>query len=226
MNSHTGNRLSSMGKLRSILLVYIFLIIALGGCSTVVKMSYSPAYIEKRSLVESDISNGKPISVLLLPFKDKREQNEDPFLIYKGISLEKQTLSEYLYHALFKDLKMIGFNVLQGSDKDLSFKEVEFGKKSVNDNIKFVLSVEVHECIPDYEMNFVTVQPYSTFNFHVMIWDNTKSKMVYNERIFKKIMGVETASSSFKNMVNTLLNEDLTIVNVDIAEILASFKGS
>ncbi len=36
-------------------------------------------------------------------------------------------------------------------------------------------------------------------------------------------MGVETRTSTIVNMVKKLLNEDLEIINIDIAEILSGF---
>lgn len=217
---NTGDIMSSM---KNLIMIFIFacLLSALSGCSTtVLKMSYSPAYTEKRALVESTINTDKQVSILLLRFKDKRGQISDPMLIYKRVSLEGQPLSEYLHNALLKDLKLLGFNVAQDNDKKLDIKEIESGKKTVGNSIRFVLAVEVNKSIPDYESNFWSVQPYSTFDFQIVIWDNIKAKIVYNKRLFKKIMGAKTSSITFKDMVTRLLNEDLTVINIEIAEIL------
>jgi len=209
-----------LGRSVSILLCTCSVIIT-SGCSTAIKMSYSPAYIEKITVVKSNISKVEATSILLLPFKDKR-RIKNPSLIYKRISLDNQTLSDYLSDALYNDLKLIGFSVTQNNDKELNFEDIEVRKKAIDDNVRFVLAVEINKCIPDYEMNFTTVQAYSMFDFKILIWDNSLSKVVYDSQLFKKIMGVETAASTFVGMVDKLLNEDLTVVNVDIAEILAT----
>jgi len=203
----------------------ICLIFVLGGCVPAVKKPYSPAFTEKRALVESSINDNEQISVLLLPLNDKREIN-DPFYVYKGIKIEKETLSEYLYDALHKDLNMIGFNATQSRDKEISFKEVELGQQSVKEDIEFVVFIEVYKCVPERRGNpFLGTDKYSIFDFHVMIWDNTKLKTVYSERLYREILGAETGDVGFYPiMVNRLLNEHLTIVNVDIAEILANLK--
>lgn len=214
------NNLLILGRSISILVCTCSIIIT-SGCSTAIKMSYSPAYIEKITVVKSNISRVEPTSILLLPFKDKR-RIRNPSLIYKRISLDNQTLSNYLSDALYTDLKLIGFSVTQNNDKELSIEDIEMGKKAIDDNIKLVLAVEINKCIPDYEMNFTTVQLYSIFDFKITIWDNSLSTVVYSKQISKKIMGVESAAGVYVSMVDRLLNEDLTIINVDIAEILAT----
>lgn len=212
-----------MFLMRKLILILGFfgLLSILGGCSSIsLKMSYSPTYTEKRALVESTITSKKPITVLLLKFKDKRNDISDPFLIYKRVSLEDKSLSEYLYASLLNDIEMMGFDVAQVSNIKLDIKEIESGNETIDDAIQFVLAVDINQCIPDYNSGFSAIQPYSTFDFYITIWDNRKSKIVYNKRLFREIMGVETSAATFKDMVIKLLNEDLTVINVDIAEIL------
>lgn len=217
-------------KLKNLLLTFIFmsLLSTIGGCaSTTLKAPYSPAYTEQRALVESTIKSIKPKPILILYFKDKREEISDPKLIYKRVSLESQSLSEYLSNALLKDLNLIGLNATLGNNKKLGIKGIETGKYIVDDKIKLVLNIDVNKCTSGFDTRsgfwMGTVIPYSTFDFQITVWDTDKSKIVYSKRLVKQIIGVETTAATFESMVTKLINEDLTVVNVEIAEILAGF---
>jgi len=218
--TYLGNSLLSMKRL-ILLCVYIILIGTLSGCASVlIKDPYSPAYIEKRAVVESNVKASKSKSVFILPFIDKRKDTDDPYHIYKSVKLDGQTLSKYLHSALTKDFELMGLRVIQGGGKNQSFKEIESGNNTVKDDIHFVLEVVIHECATDYKMNWSTIEPYSTIDFHVKIWDRTKLKTVFDKRLNKRVNGTVTGSATFESMAKKLLNEDLTVMNVDIAEIL------
>lgn len=209
--------------LRQFTLVFVCLalIILSTACSTTIHMSYAPAYIEKTAAVKSKIKYVQSRSVLLMPFIDNRKI-DDPSLIYERISLDNQSLSDYLYNALYKDLKMIGFNVVQKNDGALSYKGGESEENSPEDKVNLILSVEINKCIPSHITNFTSVQTYSSFDFRIVIWDNDLSKEIFNSQVSKKITSIETKSSTYLHMVDKLLNEDLSNINADIAEILVT----
>ncbi len=210
--------------MKNTILIFFMLMtmVIITGCSTTLNMSYDPAYIAKRNTITSNVKFDKYKSILILPYKDNRAGNKDPYKIYKNVKLGDKTLSEYLSTAIIKDLKIMGFNVV-GTDDKIEFSDVKDLKDSINPNINLVLYVEVNECIPDYIMNWITVEPYSIFDLNITIWDNMQKAVVYDERLSKKIMGAETSSATFEHMVNILLNDDLSIINVDIAELLINY---
>ena len=206
----------------------LFALLGTSGCATIlVKSPYTPTYIEKTSFLEDKIAAAGPVSLILLPFKDNRKNKKDPYKVYKQVKLDNVTLANYLYDALVTDLTSIGIEVIgiesvSNGDKLRSIEDIKLNGTLVDSNARHVMGIEIFECIPDYEMKMITVVPYSQYDFQISVWNVHDSKIVYEQRLTKTLMGKETGGATFEAMVGTLLNSDLSTINMDIAEILVN----
>lgn len=198
----------------------LLLIFTLDGCRNRITAPYIPAYTEKRSIVESKIKNNIPLPILILPFVDNRGIN-NPYDLYRMTTLVNKTVVEYLHDALYTDLKMMGFDVIKGTDSKLTLSDIESGGVIINDSYNLVLSVKVNKYTSGVKERIFIITPYSKLDYSIEIFDNTKSEIIYRQEINKKIMGEENQAYHPIMRINNLLNEDLSIMNINIAEILA-----
>ena len=206
---------------------FICMIIILFGCTSSMKISYTPIYTEKRAMLEDKINKQK--TILVLPYNDNRGSSIDPYLVCNTgfrVKLVDQTLSEYLFNALSKDLKLIGFNVIESSKNEYNFKDFKSKKIILEDHIDLVLAVDINKLIVEVPVGFAS-QPVNIYDFNLIVFDNKKKEVIYNDNFHREILGEKiTIQSSIEKpttpeyFILRLLNDDLSIINIEIAEIL------
>ncbi len=203
--------------------------LSLSGCATkYINPSYVPVYVEKTAVVEDKAERTEKISVLVMPFRDSRKI-KDPSLVFKQaynrIRFKDLSLMSYLTTALLSDLESLGVQAQQGGE-GLDIQAVAASDAVIGSDIDFILAVDVRTCTTAYKQTLFTNQPYSQFDFDVVVWDVKNSKNAHSGRLTRQLMGEVKSTMVWDEMVRILLNNDLSVINADIAEILVDLGGN
>ncbi len=216
------------------------LIFSLFSCGTknIIKSDYSPRITPKEMKIKEDLKELKNKSKFyILKFIDHRKSTDpynttsiDPYLIWeeKGheYRLEKKTFSDYLFNSLVFDLQRVGMNVIPAQDNSIKLKEIISSKIPVPDDANFIVLITIVEYIPGFETEWSTVNTYYKYDYHLMVWDPNLSKMVFDDHIKGSLDGASKGRVEFYDMVEDLLNDQLTQINFKIAELLIKFSSN
>lgn len=223
-----------------------FLLVGSGflvGCGTTnfIRPDYSPRLSSRATVIEAQIKSKPPAeSVHLLRFGDLRSAASvpntawyaDKNLVWKGngrheYRFQTKTVADYLFESLAFDLRRSGIQVKPADEGTPPFSGTFTDAPSYGPPGRFILGVQVLECRPDYKAGWSNITPYYSYEYRVKLWDAVASKIVLDQAVKKTTEGMLVGQMmQFADMIERLLGENLTDLNLDVTEMVARAIGS
>lgn len=212
------------------LLVTSLLLVTFGcGTKNVIRNSYSPRISPRDMVLEKSLKKIKEQRLYyVLNFQDRRG-DIDPHLVWtkrqNEYRLSGKTLADYLYESFLFDLQRIGMNIVPANNTSILLSDIISKTQSAPENTEYIVSIDVYKCIPKDKIEWSTVRTFYIYDYHLKIWDNNRSKMVYDDHIAKSFEGASKGRVEFSDMVDELMNNYLKEMNFDVAEVLMEYTN-